>query len=188
MMVSRRGGRPVWLPALLTWFPLLVVGAWLMVGIDFDSREVRPDEHSVRITVPEPSQWIFQDAWGILGLALVIGGLVMVGLYIWSPDPMRWRLVVAEFPAFRSAAWVFTFLGLLSLWDLHSHLQEMGETGLQWRFIASLRAGFWNRAIAILFLTAALACTVTAYGGTWRIMAWPMRPGMSTRRPEFEAD
>lgn len=176
-MVSRRGGRPAWLPALLLWFPMLVLGAWLMSGIDVESRELRGDQHSMRVDVPPVHEWLVHSVWGWVGLGALVMGAGLLALYIWSPDPMAWRFVVTEFPAYRSAAWIFTFLGLLSWWDLHSHVVESAAGGLQWRFIAGVRAGAWNQVLTGVFFVAAAACTVAAYGAAWRLMAWPPTHG-----------
>jgi hypothetical protein len=170
-MPTRRGGEPAWLPAHLLWAPLLVPGFWLLVG---RARKVATgsNEWSVQAILLAPNGW-FDPLWrGLTGAALVAGGLTLWIVARWRPRPLRVPLTVARFPLFALASFLLALLAILATWhiDFASTVISGGADGLAWRFVASLRTSWLDRATGITAGLAALACYAFSYGGTARFV------------------
>lgn len=174
-MVSRRGARPVWLPALLLWAPALLLGVALMTGIDVDVDPVA-DAHRVRIEFPGIASWMDDGLRFWSGVALLGFGALMLVLRAWRPDPARIPLTVALFPWYLVGGLALGAAALLAAFGTAGHAFDGGTEAAQWRFLVEARGSLWNRITWVVAGLASLALLGLSFGGTWRFFGSPSSP------------
>ncbi len=184
-MVSRRGGRPAWLPAVVLWLPLLLGGLYLLAGVDFSSTDVGRGEHSVQVSVEAPTTWYDPVGRGILGTLVTLTGLFLYGMAQWRPALDR-PLVVAYFGIYAAAGACFLVFALLGTWSLSGHVLDGGADGVVWRFIAAERSGAVNVATYIAGYAAAAGVFAASVAGPRHLLPPPPRPQVIPADPEEE--
>ncbi len=174
VVVSRRGGRPVWLPALLLWLPTLLGGLYVLAGVDFNSTDVGRGEYSVQVSLEAPASW-YDPVWrGVVGTLLSLAGLVLYGAFQWRPTLNR-PMVVTHFAIYAAAGLCFLAFAVLGTWSLTGHVVDGGASGLVWRFIAAERTGVVNVATYVAGYAAALGLFAMSFGSRRHLLPPPPR-------------
>ena len=173
MLLRRAGGRVRWLPGDLLAAPAMAVGAWLLAGVRVLTNRVADGPTTVRVLVASPREWL-SGPLGWVGLGLLAAGLALGFLARRLADPGRWGTAVRFLP-YRAASFLLLAAAALSLWELSSHVSDLGSGGAQWRFLAEPRVR-WVNDVTTILLAAASAATLALSFGRVRAVDFEARP------------
>lgn len=183
MILRRAGGRVRFLPADLTAWPAIAVGAFLLLDAGYYANRVADGPWTVRLLVASPSGWL--DEWeGWLGLALLALGVALHYLAKRRADPHRWGTAV-RYPAFAAAGTILAAGALLSMWRAYGHVTDLASGGAEWRFLAVQRTHWANDLTTVLLAFAAAGCLALSFGRRrWSdFEAWRARQDSRERVP-----
>jgi hypothetical protein len=183
MVLYRIGGRPVFLPAQLLGWPLLVPGLFFLAGGDVRVQDVGRSVWTVGILASAPSEWLATTkSW--VGLSMAAVGLVMLLVTAFSFDPRR-RLVVMRYAPFSLAAGLFLLAGFLSLWIFSGHVVDVTRSGFNWRFVAELRGSLGNHLTTGVLFFLVLPTYIASFGSTRRLFA--REPAFTRPQPRIQS-
>ncbi len=163
MMPSRRGPRWVFWPAKLLWVPSLVLGAWMTFVSRPSVDALGGGAFRVGLRFFDSASWSAHPVTHGTGVVLLLAGLVLLAMYLWTPGPDGVG-VVEEFPLWTLAAWAFAAVALGAALRWNGHVWDVALDGISWRFLLSLRAHPLDRVVAIVALVLAVVCSAVSYG------------------------
>ncbi len=168
LMLSRRSPRWVYWPAKLAWAPMFFVGLPLMLHFTPKADKIEGGWR-ILVSFTTPDQWVAHLATFIPGLLLTVAGIVLFFVYQYDPGPGRPATAI-DYPLYSIAGWVFGLTAVMAGWRTSGHVAEVGGTGVDWRFLASLRVQPLDYVVMAVAAAACLACALASWGfvgGRW---------------------